>query len=557
MYPDYFGLKEPSFSITPDPQYLYLSEQHREALAHLLYGAGAGGGFVLLTGEVGTGKTTICRAFLEQLPGHVEVALILNPALTARELLQAICREFHVPLPPGEPSSPVLIDALNAYLLAAHAQGRRPVLLIDEAQNLQPAVLEQVRLLTNLETAKHKLLQVFLVGQPELRGLLDQEGLRQVAQRITARFHLTPLNGAESADYIRHRLAVAGVTRRLFTAPAIRYIHRISGGIPRLINILCDRALLGAYATQSRGVDRGIVRRAAQELYGGPRRSWKGQGRIAWVGLLALIAIALGGRLYPWTPPVWFPIPVTTENPRRLPDPAQAPTATAKGPRSVPSPPTPVDPPALPSAPSVLPTAFLLPRSMAMNLLLRRWAVEPIPGRAREDPCEQAAAAGLHCRGGGDGSWQQLRQYDRPAVLRLHDAEGSSAYVLVNGLDPGQVLLDSGAHQEWLPLGAVEPLWSGAFVILWRPPPGGYHLIGSGAPPAIVHWLRQTLARVAGHTLMDLQSETFDESLRTALRAFQTRQGLQPDGIAGPETLIRLNRAAGLPDIPNLQHGNL
>lgn len=270
VYPKYFGLKEPSFSIAPDPHYLFLSEQHKEALAHLLYGAGESGGFLLLTGEVGTGKTTVCRAFLEQLPDGVDVALILNPAMTANELLLNICDEFRIPVPEGERSVKRLVDRLNRYLLEAHANGRRPVLMIDEAQNLRPKVMEQVRLLTNLETTKNKLLQIFLVGQPELRRMLESEGLRQINQRITARFHLKPLTLAETGEYIRHRIAVAGVDRPLFTAAAIRRIHQISGGIPRLTNILCDRALLGACVTRANQVTPPIVAKAAREVRGDP-----------------------------------------------------------------------------------------------------------------------------------------------------------------------------------------------------------------------------------------------------------------------------------------------
>jgi general secretion pathway protein A len=300
VYPKYFGLKEPSFSIAPDPHYLFLSEQHREALAHLLYGAGESGGFVLLTGEVGTGKTTVCRAFLEQLPEGVDVALILNPAMTANELLLNICDEFRIPVPAGERSVKLLVDRLNTFLLAAHANGRRPVLLIDEAQNLRPKVMEQVRLLTNLETTKHKLLQIFLVGQPELRQLLEREGLRQINQRITARFHLRPLSLAETTDYIRHRVAVAGVDRPLFTGSAIRRIHQVAGGVPRLVNILCDRALLGACVTRANQVTPGIVAKAAREVIGErltpPRRP---AVRPAFAAAAALmLAVAAGWTLF-------------------------------------------------------------------------------------------------------------------------------------------------------------------------------------------------------------------------------------------------------------------
>ena len=290
MYADYFGLKEASFSITPDPHYLYLSQRHREALAHLLYGAEGNGGFVQLTGEVVTGKTTICRAFMEQIPERVDLALILNPALTVVELLQAICQEFHIPQVQDETSRMVLVDKLNRYLLKAHANGRRPVLMIDEAQNLSPDVLEQLRLLTNLETSKHKLLQIFLVGQPELQEILQRQELRQLAQRITARYHLTPLNEAETADYIRHRLAVAEVERPLFNRSALRQIHKLSGGVPRLINMLSDRALLGAFATHRQTADASIVKKAAAELQGTQRETGSSWRWLWWLLALALLA---------------------------------------------------------------------------------------------------------------------------------------------------------------------------------------------------------------------------------------------------------------------------
>ena len=294
VYPKYFGLKEASFSITPDPQYLFLSGQHREALAHLLYGAGDSGGFVLLTGEVGTGKTTVCRAFLEQLPQGVDVALVLNPALTGVELLHAICDEFGLEVPAAEQSAKALVDRLNLFLLDAHARGRRPVLIIDEAQNLRPKVMEQIRLLTNLETTKQKLLQIFLIGQPELRDVLASPDLRQLNQRITARFHLKPLSVRETAAYVDHRIAVAGVDRPLFTAAALRRVHRYSGGVPRLINLLCDRALLGAAVSRRMQVTPDIVTRAAREVHGSDDGALPQRGRTVALGLALLLAVAGG-----------------------------------------------------------------------------------------------------------------------------------------------------------------------------------------------------------------------------------------------------------------------
>ncbi len=347
MYPNYFGLREPSFSIAPDPQYLFLSEQHREALAHLLYGAGEHGGFVLLTGEVGTGKTTVCRAFLEQLPEGVDVAWIINPALTAEELLLAICDEFRVAVPPGEPTVKRLLDCLNDYLLAAHAAGRRPVLMIDEAQNLRPRVMEQVRLLTNLETTKTKLLQIFLIGQPELRRMLARDSLRQLNQRITARFHLRPLTAAETAAYIRHRVAVAGVERPLFTPAAIRRIHEAAGGVPRLINILCDRALLGACVDRMSQVTPPVVARAAREVQGeglGGAPTPVVRPSFAVAAAVALVLAAgwlnwerLGGGVLEWYAAHLMPGPserAEPAGPTAVPGRAPAPVVVAAPPRA-------------------------------------------------------------------------------------------------------------------------------------------------------------------------------------------------------------------------------
>src|ERR1700742_291332 len=293
MYLTFFGLNEKPFAITPDPRYLYLSERHAEALAHLLYGINEAGGFVQLTGEVGTGKTTIVRSLLAQTPKNAEIALILNPKMTAPEFLLTICEELGIGVPDTATESlKDLVDILSGYLLRAHAGGRRVVVVVDEAQNLAPTVLEQVRLLTNLETNTRKLLQIILIGQPELRELLARNELRQLAQRITGRYHLNPLTSAETAAYVRHRLTVSGAMAPIFTAPAVRSLQRISGGIPRLINIICDRALLGAYTHELRQVDAAMVRRAAREVLGEQPRgnpSW----RPALLAGLALVAVAV------------------------------------------------------------------------------------------------------------------------------------------------------------------------------------------------------------------------------------------------------------------------
>src|SRR5579864_7485380 len=275
MYTRFFGLAEKPFAITPDPRYLYLSERHAEALAHLLYGINESGGFIQLTGEVGTGKTTVVRTLLSRVPHHADVAVILNPRVTPVEFLLTICEELGLPIEAADRSSvKQMVDALNRRLLAAHAEGRRIIVIVDEAQNLSAEVLEQVRLLTNLETNTQKLLQIILIGQPELRELLDRNELRQLAQRITGRYHLNPLTHQETIAYVRHRLRVAGATSDIFTSFALSEVHRLAGGVPRVINVICDRALLGAYTQDRHRVTASMVRRSAQEVFGRRLLPW-------------------------------------------------------------------------------------------------------------------------------------------------------------------------------------------------------------------------------------------------------------------------------------------
>src|SRR5436190_21339572 len=272
MYMRFFGLKQEPFSLAPDPRYLYMSKRHREALAHLLYGVGGGGGFVLLSGEIGAGKTTVCRCFLEQIPKRCNVAYIFNPKLTVMELVKSVCEEFRIPTPAADGPAPTVktyVDALNGFLLETHAVGQNNVLIIDEAQMLSADVLEQLRLLTNLETNERKLLQIVLIGQPELRTMLERPDLEQLAQRVIARFHLNALSTKETEHYIRHRLSVAGMTRAIpFDHKALQRIHEIARGVPRRINLLCDRVMLGAYAHGRHTIDVSMVEKAGREVFG-------------------------------------------------------------------------------------------------------------------------------------------------------------------------------------------------------------------------------------------------------------------------------------------------
>src|SRR5688572_7866787 len=269
MYTSFFGLGEKPFAITPDPRYLFMRERHAEALAHLLYGITEAGGFIQLTGEVGTGKTTIVRSLVERMPGRADVAVILNPQLTPIQFVLTICEELGIFVRDEDVDNiKDLVDILNKRLLEANAKGRRVVVIVDEAQNLSPETLEQVRLLTNLETASHKLLQIILIGQPELRDVLSRVESRQLAQRITGRYHLAPHSRDETMAYVNHRMRVAGSNVEVLTTAALREIDRWSEGIPRIINVICDRALLGAFTQETHHISPALIRSAAGEVYG-------------------------------------------------------------------------------------------------------------------------------------------------------------------------------------------------------------------------------------------------------------------------------------------------
>jgi general secretion pathway protein A len=539
MYTTYFGLREMPFSITPDPAYLYMSPRHQEALGHLLYGTGQYGGFVQLTGEVGTGKTTVVRALLAQKLDNVDVAVVLNPRQNEEEFVASICDELHVTYP-QQPTLKTLVDALNAHLLGAHAQGRRTVVVIDEAQNLKPEVLEQVRLLTNLETDKEKLLRIMLVGQPELATLLARPDLRQLAQRITARYHLTPLEPHEAAEYVGHRLRVAGGDPNLFTARAVAAAHAQARGIPRLINILCDRALLGAYATGHRQVTPEIVQRAAREVGGVPET--RAGRRFAWAdaALVALI-VAIGA----W----WFWREMRTEPAAAMRPAAVAATGAEPAPPAAASA-APTEVAAAAPAPTLdqlLRTAQPLP--VVLSRLLAMWSANPRV-QAGENICQALARERIGCYK-SLGEWQHLRRLDRPAILTLSSGRGGVQHVLLRELGAADALLETAAGPLRVPLNQIDLLWTGEFLLLWRRETIE-SFIGPDASAASIVWLRQQLAEAEGRTLAPPVSPKFDAELREALVRFQSAQGLDRDGLAGPRTLIALSNLKPLTGTPTL-----
>jgi general secretion pathway protein A len=573
MYLAFFGLNEKPFSITPDPRYLYLSERHAEAMAHLLYGINEAGGFVQLTGEVGTGKTTIVRSLLAQAPKNAEIALILNPRMTAPEFLLTICEEVGIGVPDSATESlKDLVDILNQYLLRAHAAGRRVVLVVDEAQNLAPEVLEQVRLLTNLETNTQKLLQIILIGQPELRELLARNELRQLAQRITGRYHLAPLSAEETTAYVRHRLRVAGATADIFNRFALEEIYRLSGGVPRVINVICDRALLGGYSLDRHRITGPLVRNAASEVFdkrfAPPWLPWAATAAVA--AVLAAGSVALW-QVQPWS---WTRAPAVTQT-------HGAARAPAKGTLSSPARGSPVPRGASGSADGApssagtpsgrspvpgaraaaagqarVPLATLLTRyssdtttDAAFATLFGLWGVHyALDGT---DPCTQASQHGLACLT-ERGSLGQLRLYNRPAILMLTDAAGASHEVVLTRLDAERATIDLGSSSHEVGDGELSDYWMGDYVMLWRPGAAPVQTLSMGMRGASVRWLRQSLDKLAGVSDPGTASDVYDARLTALVRQFQRNHRLAVDGIAGVRTQAALAGALASPGSPLL-----
>jgi general secretion pathway protein A len=538
MYLTAFGLAEPPFSTTPDQRFLYLSDRHRDALAHLLYGVAERGGFVQLTGEVGTGKTTLCRYLLEHLPGHVDVALILNPTVTRLELLATICDELGIAYPADSTSIKALVDALYAYLLDAHARGRRTVVIVDEAQHLSAEVLEQLRLLTNLETGKAKLLQIILIGQPELIELMSRNDLRQVAQRVATRYHLAPLTERETRAYVAHRLSTAGQPTMMFDHAALRAVHLASGGVPRLINVMCDRALLGAYAKHSDRVTASIARRAAQEVAGEiPGVRARRRRRAAVMAAAAVVVLA--------TASVLVARPPLALRARFVPAaPPTAPVAAAVAP----APPTPAP---VRSLKTLLDGAAVATDvDSAYGAIAARWD-RPYERRPGEQPCDAVRRSGLACLA-RRGTWTLVRRFDLPVVLELASPSGPR-FLAVTSADERRATVHLGSRTELVPLDQIERDWDGSFVLLWRPPRIGIEPIGRGASAGDVAWLRRRLGAVDGQPVpARAPARPYDDALAARVTAFQRAHALLADGIAGEETLARLTAMVD-PATPSLR----
>lgn len=541
MYTSFFGLNEKPFSITPDPRYLFMSERHGEALAHLVYGVTESGGFVQLTGEVGTGKTTLVRTLLlNRMPDNADVAVVLNPQITANEFLLTICEELGIDIPDRTDSIKALTDALNHHLLSAHAQGRRTILVVDEAQNLAPAVLEQVRLLTNLETAKQKLLQIILIGQPELRELLSRNDLRQLAQRITGRYHLEPLTREETAEYVEHRLRVAGALGKVIDSKAKNEVFRLSGGVPRLVNVICDRALLGAYAQESRIITKRLIRQAAAEVSGEIEGPSTAKGFSIAAGIFAVAVVAAS---------IWY-ASKQLPGPEEVVTPSTAAVTVAEMPVEMPveeSPPQ----EASPSLTEELALAGELTNSdFALATLFEVWGLEYTSGA--QSGCEQAAQSGLACLV-ERGSWSGLRQFNRPAVLSVIDDNGNPHQIVLTAINDDDAEVSIGGVTVTHPISEITDMWFGQFMLLWKPPGGTPISLAQGSRGAEVIWIRKSLSEInLRYSTANPDNDTYDAELANIVEEFQRDYRLAVDGLVGKQTLIIINSLLSTDGSPRL-----
>ncbi|MGE4242517.1 ExeA family protein [Ramlibacter sp.] len=533
MYAAYFGLRQEPFSIAPDPRLLFMSERHREALAHLLYGLGGGGGFVLLTGEIGTGKTTVVRCFTEQVPANCNLAYIFNPKLTVLELLETVCHEFGIDVAPLRHGTVKdFVDTLNAYLLDAHAAGRNNVLVIDEAQNLSPDVLEQLRLLTNLETTERKLLQIILVGQPELREMLARPELEQLAQRVIARYHLQALSENETAQYIRHRMEVCGLKGPLpFDRRALKRVHEIARGVPRRINLLCDRALLGAFASEQTVVGRAIVDQAAREVFDEkPPRS-----HMNWLKPAFTLSLGLAAGAGLWAAVnrvAEMDAPAAVRASQVPASGAVAARVASSGARTA----------AVPG-----PFAVLREIDAAWRELAPAWKVKAGDG----DPCSTLAREQVQCWFPKPTPLALIRQLGRPGIVTLDAASGQPSYAILVGLTDTQVTLRAGGGEQTLALAAFGARWQGDFATLWKAPPGYVGRMEDDATGTTVDWVAASLAKAKGVAPRKTPAR-LSPALKADVREFQLAQNLPADGRPGPLTYMQLNRATGI-DEPRLR----
>ncbi|MBF0382713.1 MAG: AAA family ATPase [Magnetococcales bacterium] len=560
MYKTFFGLNQLPFSIVPNPHLLFPSQRHQEAMAHIFYSLFGANGFILLTGEVGTGKTTLCRCLTEQIPANVDTALIFNPMLSAHELISSICDELEIPYKKDTTSIKTLYDALNQHLVESFSKGRTTIVIIDEAQNLTADLLEQIRLLTNLETTTKKLLSIILIGQPELLQTLERQDLRQLAQRVTARYHITPLKSFETELYIKHRLVQAGREEPIFTGGATKLIHRYSNGTPRIINKICDRAMLGAYTKGQQRVDATTVRQAATELQHLPPKS---RSKFAIMSLIVISILFLAiGKLglyknevvsayldFPGIVSLYLKPPQDELMQQSYGQPVAKPSNKTMPIASVPIAPKASLPPykiqvsAQAPKKDVIEKIFQLPIQKSniyasFATVLSKWGKKRI-GNEQPITCENIDTYGLSCIH-LKGNWNLLRILNHPAIVKLAWANKTPRFGVITVLGENDVTFGFGDLEITLPIADVKQLLHDGITVIWQPPFKIRKFLSMGMVGEEVLWLRKQLEQIQGTPIPSIAPELFDAQLREALLSFQAKTKLQTDGVVGPLTFITL-----------------
>ena len=578
MYGEFFNLDESAFSIAPNPKYLYLSGQHEEALAHLLYGVTRPGGFVLITGEIGTGKTTVCRSLFLELPENTEIALIVNPNLNPDDLLASICDELEISYPEYQLTSKTYINKLNEHLIQSHAEGRNTILIIDEAQNLSIDSLEAIRALTNLETDEQKLLQIILMGQPELRDRLNSPELEQLNQRITARFHLKALNRAEVKEYIDHRLKIGQCNDEIFSQPNIDLIYKLTNGVPRLINVLCDRTLLGAFVQKRKLISNDIIRKAAAEALGKPAaEKAPDKNHMAMVAAIVLIALTIIVFLYDSRKPNEFdsanvgvvePVVEATQSKIESEDVLSEDASTDEvieiiAQESQESDKTSLNPdPALAAniaslKPSELDASTetsinqansndeishvedisLSAKEWAYQALFESWNVEYIDFSI--EPCDFAQQHGLFCFP-GVGDVELLQRLNRPVLLKKNTPNEEDAYLLVKYIDRDEVIVAEQTGEYRVSWDQISQSWRGRYDLLWKPVTE-IKFIRPGMQGDYVKKIDENLSVVFNRPPRLDDYDAYDQSLVKEIVSFQRAQKIPSDGVIGPLTQIYMN----------------
>ena len=553
IYQQYFALSCEPFSIVPDPGFLYPSSQHRQAVAHLKYGLDREGGFVLLTGEVGTGKTTLTRTLIKRLPAHVRVAYVLNSTFDAADVLASICQELGIKLPKSSKTSLTknCVDALNADLIESHAEGKKTLVVIEEAQNLSPEVLEILRLLSNLETATHKLLHILLVGQPELLETLAQKDQRQLNQRVVARFHLLPLEKTDVANYVNHRLHHAGANRAIFESSAMTTLFKLTQGVPRLINLICHHAMLAAYATGTKTVSAKLVKAAAVEIFDIEKPKQKSSGRVGWsLVFCAVVALLVGIAFYTdQLPSKTLLNPQSVEVPVKV----ESKDETASLPLILP-----IEPEEIILDSKLEPVVFETSKPPVFNnpftALFALWSVEIEPLFSEEEVYSVAAENELGAEKLINILLSELIELDRVGIVWVRDDDNRLKSYVLTAIDSGLVNLqgvkgDRKETLEWL-----AENWNGAFLHLWHRPIDILSLRLGDKNAVALDWLQSRLLQIDDIYQPIITGGYFNEAVRLQVLNFQQQQGIRADGVVGQQTIMKINELT-MSSLPRLSRG--